>query len=987
MPEQYVKTTDIKTAVSGLEETVLDQVVPAWRQASPHIDCPYPEHGGKDDWRWNEKRKQAVCTCTQPKADSIFDVVAKCEEIDFEQAKVRIAEMIARPDLIKEKTSDAGGRRYQKTDAASLLSPPNDNCDGGLPAAYLGHRLGVSPPDVMMPISRVAGHKELAYYDPPTKRGGSPVVVASPPCAVFETRDVAGKRHAHRIYLAPGGAGKADLGFDKKGNARDPKKSAKLLIEGENTAGRSVFWGDPRNAPWIIVAEGIETAAAVAFAFRPEIAANEVSVAAAISTSGLMAFGPWEPTKRITVAADRDEASKPDRPNVQSRAGEHAARTLCLKHYKTIETSIAMPGVAGEGVDWLEIHKRDGLAAVRAGILGASRFRPTLDEESSKVESDDRAAELAEISGMYPLPQLNSLQLAYGHTPSGHVFIHKIVQEKKSEPPVAIPVASPFGVVARLRKVNDADAYGLRVTVKDLTGDCRQIDFPRGDLAKQGAAEVRSALFTAGLRTEADGDGIVLQCLKAAHPSREIAIVAQPSWHTASGGAPPIFISPAGAVIGAAEDIDYELAAGAKMPDELAAGGSFDGWKAAVGQALAVDGCEHWALGIMAGFAGPLISLTGLDTCGLNLSGQSSGGKSTAQRLAVSAWSTPNIGKAGLFQSARASDNSTEALAARADGTVLALDELALVDGKMLGKLIYMIAGGVGKKRLKADTSMRASYRWSTFTLLSAECSLEEKVTSGGGEWMAGMAVRILDIDITGINRNVPPETLQAIEKIDEHYGHAGPAFIQTLVDNSLHRRPTAMRDAIKAAADDLAGPGADAAVRRSAEALAVVGVAGGIAQEAEILPKSINIPRVIGWAWARFRSSSNAAILNPDEAITLKVRTWIAERWNVTIRHVEGEAGNREAVAWYDKDAVYIPKERLREASGGMMKEVAVAKILAEAKHLLKQQDAAHRTVPYVPKIGKVTAYALDRSHYGRSDAAKPYGFNVIDGGLGYER
>ena len=100
----------------------------------------------------------------------------------------------------------------------------------------------------------------------------------------------------------------------------------------------------------------------------------------------------------------------------------------------------------------------------------------------------------------------------------------------------------------------------------------------------------------------------------------------------------------------------------------------------------------------------------GARTCGVNLSGLSSGGKSTAQRLAASAWSTPDIRRPGLCQSARATGNAVEALASRASGTVLVLDELAHISGEDAARMIYTIAGGSGKRRMTADATLRDSY-------------------------------------------------------------------------------------------------------------------------------------------------------------------------------------------------------------------------------------------------------------------------------------
>ena len=130
-------------------------------------------------------------------------------------------------------------------------------------ASYLAHRLGVPPDQVAMPSTPVVGWRELPYYDPPAKKGGKPKLVGRHPCIVFGTIAPDGRKHAHRIYVAAGGAGKAELGVGPDGHPRDPKKSAKLAA-GQSAAGCAVLWGDPATAPHLLVAEGIETAAALA---------------------------------------------------------------------------------------------------------------------------------------------------------------------------------------------------------------------------------------------------------------------------------------------------------------------------------------------------------------------------------------------------------------------------------------------------------------------------------------------------------------------------------------------------------------------------------------------------------------------------------------------------------------------------------------------------------------------------------------------------
>src|SRR5207244_3456345 len=127
-------------------------------------------------------------------------------------------------------------------------------------------------------------------------------------------------------------------------------------------------------APWIITCEGIETGAAVAYAFKAEIEASDLAVAAAISASGIEAFQPYPPTQRITVAADRDEAVRPGR-TAASRRGEEAARRFGLRRYgSSLEVFVALPGQPGENVDFLDVLNRDGATSIRAWIAGAHRF-------------------------------------------------------------------------------------------------------------------------------------------------------------------------------------------------------------------------------------------------------------------------------------------------------------------------------------------------------------------------------------------------------------------------------------------------------------------------------------------------------------------------------------------------------------------------------------------------------------------------------------
>lgn len=981
-PVRYVSTEVARKAVSGHEIAIVRGLGISWEAGRrAHIACPYPGHPGPPEakkWRLTAKGR-AICTCTEGKSDSVFDIASKVEALDFEAAKVRCIEIIGRSDLVRERSGDG---TFQATDARSLLSAPAERRDDTLPRAYIAHRLGVEPNAVPMPDTTAVGLRALAYFDPPKSDRAKPSKVGEYPCAVFATIDREGGEHAHRIYLAPSGAGKAELGTDFEGKPREAKKSAKLN-GAESTAGRSVLWGDPASAPWIILAEGIETAAAVAFAFQAEIARHEVSVVSAINAGGIEAFRPWDATRRVTVAADRDEAAK-EGGRAPSRRGEQAARTFAIRAHAQVSVAIALPGETGTTADWLDVHGSDGTGAVRAGILAAEAFTSTAKEAVVECGRAEQLAELRRVEREYPLPQLDTLGLVYQRTADGKIHIHRRVQV--GDTVEAQVVASPFSVVGRLRFADQDDAYGLRIAVEDMGGRRREIDIDRGTLARQAGTEIRALLFDVGLRTWDDGDLVVVRCLKAADPAHEITVVRAPGWHTLAGADARFFVCPSGQIVGAPTEDSLELSASARIRASVARGGTLEGWKAAVAAAVAVSGCQHWALGAMAGFAGPLSTLLGLDTCGLNISGRTSGGKTTAQRLAVSAWSRAALDQRdSLLQTARATANGVEAMASRGSGTILALDELGHVNGVELGKIIYSVASGVGKSRMTSTGTLRPSLTWSTFVLLSAEKSLEEKVRGDGGEWFGGMAVRIPDVDITGVDRAVDAAVRAEIHGVDRHYGHAGPAFVAALIEQGGHRQVEGIRSAVEQGALALAGAGADASLTRAAEPFAILAVAGTLAKEFELLPDALDVHGVIRWAWARFRNSTDAMALDPEVQATATLRTWIAERWDSSIHPTEPAEGGRpstkDACGWYDDDAVYIPRERLVEAAGRALKEVEVARALDRQGFIVKRKGDRHLAVAYVPKLGKLMAYALSREEFGRIARRGPL-FGIDAGG-----
>jgi hypothetical protein len=171
--DRYVFAKDIQTAVKGREIEILDKLGIRWRDGKPHIHCPYRDHTDNNpSWKWDQQKSRAICTCTN--SDSIVDVVIKVENLDFGRAKIRVAELLGRSDLIRE-------RRSKKRGGVSTVSPAQHYNS----ATSAGCRLADYAAAKRLPIEFLMslGIREISYLGSPALRipyfesgGGEPSI-------------------------------------------------------------------------------------------------------------------------------------------------------------------------------------------------------------------------------------------------------------------------------------------------------------------------------------------------------------------------------------------------------------------------------------------------------------------------------------------------------------------------------------------------------------------------------------------------------------------------------------------------------------------------------------------------------------------------------------------------------------------------------------------------------------------------------------------
>lgn len=342
-------------------------------------------------------------------------------------------------------------------------------------------------------------------------------------------------------------------------------------------------------------------------------------------------------------------------------------------------------------------------------------------------------------------------------------------------------LCSPLKVLALTRDGSGA-GWGRLVELVDPDGTPHRIALPSRLFAGDGA-EMRSLLLDHGMRL-APGPAArndLSALLQQWQPAARVLSATRLGWTDDSFTA---FLLGDGRVIGDVEVVFQpdHIPAAAK---ELTSAGTLDDWKATVADPSV--GNPLMVLSICHALTGPLLEPLGKDGGGFHLRGASSRGKSTLQRAAVSVWGSPRA-----LHSWRATANGLEGIAAVANASLLALDEIGEISGKEASNAAYMLANGVGKARASRSGAARDPQRWRIALLSSGEISLADKIAEAGGRAAAGQEVRLLDLVADDRPHGAfdtlhgSPDGAAFADRLREatatNYGTLGPAFVEALI-------------------------------------------------------------------------------------------------------------------------------------------------------------------------------------------------------------
>lgn len=341
-------------------------------------------------------------------------------------------------------------------------------------------------------------------------------------------------------------------------------------------------------------------------------------------------------------------------------------------------------------------------------------------------------------------------------------------------------ICSPLKVVALCCRT-DSTGWGRVVDVIDPDGKTNRFIVDDTFLSA-GSGKLMSLLVDRGLRVEKGKEPKqrLIDLLSDWRPEKRVLRVTQLGWIDESFDT---FAFADGTSIGAKACI-LESDTGT-VGHAMKAKGSSVGWKDTIGAACI--GNPLLLLAVSQSFAGPLLAPLGTDGGGFHFRGSSSTGKTTLLHVAGSVW-----GSQGYVHDWRTTDNALESAASASSSALLALNEIAEVQPRIVGEIIYMLANGRGRARRKANGTGGTLERWHVAILSSGEVSLEAHMASARQRIHDGQKIRLLDI--VAENRKFgafdalhdktdPGQFADYLERAaNDNHGSVGKLFVENLI-------------------------------------------------------------------------------------------------------------------------------------------------------------------------------------------------------------
>ncbi|MCV2348706.1 DUF927 domain-containing protein [Paucibacter sp. Y2R2-4] len=644
----------------------------------------------------------------------------------------------------------------------------------------------------------------------------------------------------------------------------------KRFLSGGRKAGMLHWLGEPAGAAVLCLAEGYATAASIHEASGRPVAVcfdagNLVAVAKELRTV--------YPGAAFLVCGDDDTATA-------ERTGKNPGRVASAQVLRAMKAAGA---VAGEVFpdsgcnDFNDLHAAAGLEKVASLVNAAVESlpvaavsnapaeaslaprpdaadpRPDLECHATAPEKSAAARASKGTSKVVHLPKRQADSAASaGGSSGGHggkggggqdgqdpadpfhlsaeglFFVSRDAEGNERKPEW---VCARLEVIAKTRN-DGAEAWGYLLEFKDPDGNSKAWAMPAQMLAGEGS-EWAGYLRAMGLQIApgTKARNLLARYIDTRRISARAISTDRVGWH---GG---VYVLPSGS-IGQAEGQRYVYQSEGGIDDQYKQRGELVAWRDAVA-ALAV-GNSRLMFALCCAFAGPLLRLAGVESGGFQYRGDSSGGKTTALKVAASVYGPP-----AYMQRWRTTDNALEATAVQHSDSLLILDEFGQLDPKVAGECAYMLANEQEKGRATRGGLAKRRRTWRLLFLSSGELGLGDHMRQAGKDMRAGQEVRFVDIPLDagagmgGLECLHGFSSAQALadgiaHNAGQHYGSAGRAWVEWLA-GCFDTLPAELGPLIEAQKSALVPAAAAQQVFRVGNRFAVVAVAGELATRAGI--------------------------------------------------------------------------------------------------------------------------------------------------------
>lgn len=354
-------------------------------------------------------------------------------------------------------------------------------------------------------------------------------------------------------------------------------------------------------------------------------------------------------------------------------------------------------------------------------------------------------------------------------------------QDQHGEESPPLWICSSLKITASTRDAKN-ESWGRLLEFDDPDGNPHAWAMPM-EMLKGDGSEYRGMLLSMGLQVggSVKAKNLLTQYIQTEKVDKRARCVDRTGWHGT------VFVMPSKTIGEADERVLYQAATA--TAGTFKSRGSLTDWKNNI-SALCV-GNSRLLFSVSTAFAAPLLHLTGMESGGVHLRGDSSTGKTTALRVAASVW-----GGLEYLQRWRATDNGLEALSVQHSDCLLVLDELGQVDPKAAGEAAYMLANGAGKARANRGGGLRDPSSWRILFISSGEAGLSEHMAEAKKKPKAGQEIRLLDIPADagagfGMFEDLHQYAGGAVfskaitDACGKNFGTAAEPFLLKLIDNS----------------------------------------------------------------------------------------------------------------------------------------------------------------------------------------------------------